>query len=416
MANSPQGFANHLPWPAPLPASVAQQWTLDPGVTYLNHGSYGACPLPVLDVQQELRARLERQPMHFMARELPPLWDEALATLARFVHCEARDLVFVPNATAGVNAVLRALRFAPSDELLTTQHAYNACRNALDYVASQTGARVVVACVPFPLRDASLAVDAVLGAVTAKTKLVLLDHVTSPTGLVFPLAACVAALKARGIDTLVDGAHALGMMPLNLKELGAAYYTANCHKWLCAPKGAAMLYVDAERQQYIQPLVVSHGYNAPHAPLSRFRTAFDWPGTHDPTAYLCVPAAINFMGALLPGGWPAIYGHNTLLVRAARRALCATLGCVTPAPDALLGSLASVPLPPSAASTALASPLDWPDPWQRRLWETYRIEVPVFVWPRAPSRYLRISAQVYNCREHYERLASALTELMADSA
>ena len=214
-----------------------------------------------MDFQHNIRERLERQPVRFLVRELEPLWDAARAALAQFVGGDAVDVVFVANATSGVNTVLRSLRFKAGDELLVTNHEYNACRNALNFVAEQSGARVVVAEVPFPLQCEDDFILPVMEKVTSRTRLALLDHVTSQTGLVFPIGRLVRELSARGVDTLVDGSHAPGMVPLNLREIGAAYYTGNCHKWTCAPKGAAFLHVRRDRQRDIRPLVISHGAN-----------------------------------------------------------------------------------------------------------------------------------------------------------
>ncbi len=265
---------------------LASLWTLDPAVAYLNHGSFGACPTAILEKQSELRARMEREPVDFLVRDAPRLLAEARGALGTFVGADPSDLAFVPNATAGINAVVRSLSFSPGDEILTTNHAYGACRKTLDYVASRTGARVVAADVPFPLGGEEDVVGPVLAAVTARTRLAVLDHVTSPTALVFPIERLVAELSARGVDTLVDGAHALGMVPLDLTRLGAAAYTANAHKWLCAPKSVAFLHVRRDRQRDIHPVSISHGYAGGEA---RFRDEFDWTGTIDPTAALTYP-------------------------------------------------------------------------------------------------------------------------------
>jgi isopenicillin-N epimerase len=385
----------------------ADHWTLDPDVVFLNHGSFGACPRVVLAFQSELRARMERQPVQFLARELEGRLDEARAALAAFVGAEPADLAFVPNATTGVNAVLRSFDFAAGDELLTTTHAYNACRNALLYVAERSGARVVTADVPFPLRAADEVVAAVLAAVGPHTRLALLDHVTSQTGLVFPLAELVRALEARGVPTLVDGAHALGMLPLDMGAIGAAYYTGNCHKWLCAPKGAGFLHVRRDLQSSVRPLSISHGARLARADRSRFLLEFDWTGTLDPTAYLSVPEAIRVMGSMLPGGWDALRAANRGLALAARRTLCAALAIPVPAPDDMIGSLASLPIAdgsPEPPASAL-----YCDPLQDALRERAGIEVPIIPWPAPPKRLLRVSAQLYNVAADYERLADALS-------
>ena len=387
-------------------ARARAAWTLDPAVCFLNHGSFGACPAPVLDSQQRWRARLESEPVRFMLRELEPALEASRAALASFVGANPDDLVFVPNATAGVNTVLRALALRPGDELLVTDSTYAACRNAADAVARAAGARVVVAALPFPLRDAGQVEEALLGAVTPATRLALVDHVTSPTGLVLPVARLVAELQSRGVDLLVDGAHAPGMVELDIRALGAAYYTGNCHKWLCAPKGAAFLHVRRDRQDGVHPLITSHGASSPRTDRSRFQLEFLWPGTHDPTPVLALPDALQFLGSLLPGGWPALRAANHALALWARDRLCAALGCAPPAPDALLGSLAALPLP--AARGERPAPVPGLDALQQRLWERHRIEVPVMHWPAWPARLLRISAQIYNSPEQYEKLAAAL--------
>ncbi len=385
-------------------------WTLDPGVTYLNHGSFGACPRCVLERQQAFRDRLEREPIRFLVRELGDLWDGARSDLAAFAGCDADDLVFVPNATTGVNTVLRSLRLEPGDELIVTDQEYNACRNALNFVAERSGAKVVPASVPFPLDGPGGVLEAVLEKVTERTRLCLIDHVTSQTAVVNPVGRLVEALSARGVDTLVDGAHAPGMVPLNLRELGAAYYTGNCHKWLCAPKGAALLYVRKDRQERIRPLVVSHGANSPRTDRSRFLLEFEWTGTDDPTAWLCVPEALRFMESLAPEGWPGVMARNHALAVRARRILCDRLGVPASCPEAMLGSMAAVPLPDAGEP---ARPPLFIDPLQDVLLEEFGIEVPVIPWPARPKRLIRVSAQLYNDVGQYEKLADALAEILS---
>jgi isopenicillin-N epimerase len=389
----------------------ADLWLLDPAVDYLNHGSFGACPKTILEKQSELRARLEREPVDFFIRALPGLLAEARAALAGFVGADGDDLAFVPNATAGVNAVVRSLAFSPLDEILTTDHAYAACKRTLDYVAARTGARVVVAEVPFPLRGMEDVIEPVLAAVTPRTRLAMLDHVTSPTALVFPIELLVRELSARGVDTLVDGAHALGMVPLDLARLGAAYYTANAHKWLCAPKSAAFLHVRRDRQRGLHPVAISHGYEGGEP---RFLKEFDWTGTADPTAAFCIPDCIAYLGGLLPGGWPAVMATNRALALKARAILCEALGVPPPAPASMIGAMASVLLPAAVPG----SPAQRLDREQLADWMRARNSEPWFYgWPvgsESAARIVRTSAQLYNTEGQFVRLAGLLAEALCE--
>jgi isopenicillin-N epimerase len=396
-----------MPGTSAIPKSPwADLWPLDPAVAYLNHGSFGACPKAILEKQSELRLRLETEPVDFFVRELPDLLAEARTALARFVGADGDDLALIPNATAGVNAVVRSLALSRGDELLTTDHAYAACKKTLDYAAARSGARVVEASVPFPLRSEEEVVSAVLSRVTSHTRLALLDHVTSPTALVFPIERLVAELSARGVDTLVDGAHALGMVPLDLARLGAAYYTANAHKWLCAPKGAAFLHVRKDRQKGLHPVSISHGYAGGEA---RFKDEFDWTGTDDPTAALCTPDCIAFLGGLLPGGWPELMATNHALALRARATICAALGVSAPAPESMLGAMASVPLPVSAPTT-LARRLGREElaDWMR----ARGVEAWFYDWPVGRGKLVRVSAQLYNTEGQFVGLGELLAEAL----
>ncbi|MBI5240412.1 MAG: aminotransferase class V-fold PLP-dependent enzyme [Elusimicrobia bacterium] len=379
-------------------------WALDPKIAFLNHGSFGACPLPVLEEQSRLRRLMESEPVRFLDRELESRMDEARAALARFAGADPEDLAVVPNATAGVNTVLRSLRFEPGDEILATDMEYNACRNAADFAVG--GTRVRSARLPFPAASPEAAAQAVLACVTKRTRLALLSHITSPTGIILPVESLVRELQGRGIDVLVDGAHAPGQVPLDLKRLDAAYYTGNCHKWLCAPKGAAFLHVRRDRQDRIRPLVISHGANSRRTDRSRFRLEADWTGTDDPTPFLCVPAAIRFMESAVPDGWPEVMRRNHVLAVEACRILAEALGVGQGCSEAMLGSMAALPLPPELAGPP--APARGLDPLQERLFSEHRIEVPVFPWPTPDRKLLRVSAQLYNRREQYLDLASAL--------
>ncbi len=389
------------------PACDPQNWLLDPRVVFLNHGAFGACPERVLAAQNEWRRRLERQPLQFLVRELEGHLDAARQALAQFVGADSEDLVFVPNTSTGISTILRSLEFKPGDELLVTDQEYNASRNALNYVAERSGAHAVVVKIPFPFRSEDELVAPVLDAVTPKTKLALLDHVTSQTGVVLPIARLVHELKQRGVETLVDGAHAPGMVPLNLKTLGAAYFTGNCHKWMCAPKGAALLHVQRDRQHLIRPLTISHGANSARKDRSRYLIEFAWTGTTDPSAFLSVPDALRFMESALPGGWPQVMKRNRALALAARKHLCAALNMAEPCPEAFIGSLAAVPIPAAPANALPRLPFN-EYPLQDALREKHGIETAIMSWPAAPQRALRIAAQLYNSLPQFELTTSAL--------
>ena len=386
---------------------MKQHWTLDPQITFLNHGSFGATPRVVLEKQNVYRAQLEREPVRFFTRELEPMLDGARARLAAFLGADEAGLAFVPNATAGVNAVLRSLDIDKNDELLVTNQEYNACRNALEFVATLSGAKIVVVDVPFPIANEDEVVQRVVERVTDRTRLFLIDHVTSQTALILPVKKLVDAMRGRGVDTLVDGAHAAGFLPLDVRAIGAAWYTGNLHKWVCAPKGAAFLYAAPNRRASIRPIAISHGANATRTDRSRYLIEFDWTGTFDPTAWLCVPDAIDFIETT--AGWEETRRRNRELALLARDLLCDTLRIEKPAPDDMLGAMAAVPLPDGTSTTA---PALYGDPLQDRLLFEHDIEVPVVPWPQPPKRLLRISAQLYNELADYEKLARALRELL----
>lgn len=393
----------------PPAAHDRSPWLLEPGIAYLNHGSFGACPEPVLEAQRVWRDRLEREPARFLARELEGHLDEARHEVAGFLRADPEGLAFVPNATTAVSTVLGSVRFRPGDELLAGDHEYNATLNALRAAADRDGARVVLVRLPFPVADSGQIVERYLDAVTPRTRLALVSHVTSPTALVLPVAAIVRELDRRGIDTLVDGAHAPGMVPVDLGSIGAAYWTGNGHKWLCGPKGAAFLHVRGDVRPSIRPLVVSHASNDERTDRSRYRLGFDWTGTGDPTPYLALPAALRFVGGLHEDGWAGLMAANAAMAREARDRLCRALDVPPPAPDAMVASMASVPLPMVAPTVAATQRL------QAALFDEDRVEVPVLVVPvraaaegGAPQAVIRLSAQRYNRPQEYAWLAERL--------
>jgi isopenicillin-N epimerase len=405
------------------PYSPECPWDLDPTVTYLTHGTYGACPRPVLEFQRGLIAKLEANPLRFLTRELEGRLDEARAAVAAFLNADPGGLVPVPNATTGVATVLGSLRLRPGDELLTDDHEYNATLNALETVAERARARVVRVSIPLPIRHPEEVVEALIGGVTPRTRLALVSHVTSPSALVFPIETIVHELDRLGVDTLVDAAHAPGMVPVDLRALGAAYWTGNGHKWLCAPKGSGMLHIREDRRDGVLPLVTSHGRNDPRTDRPALWKEFDWQGTGNPTPFLSLPEAIRVVGGLSPGGWPEHMAANRALVLQARDRLQDVLGVEPIAPDSMIGSMAGIALatPPAPLDDAAADALTI------SLAEVDRFEVPVNAFPvraaRAPGAspteaLLRISAQRYNEAADYERLAEVLVrrELASERA
>ena len=375
--------------------AAREAWTLDPDFVSVNHGAYGATPRAVLDAQTAWRARMEAQPGRFMRAELPGALRAAATRLAAFLGAAADDLAFVANATEGCNAVLRSFPFAPGDEILVLTHGYGAVRNTVRYVADRAGARMTEAAIPWPRPAPEAVLAAVVAALSGRTRMAVIDHITSPSALVLPIAEIVAACRARGIAVLVDGAHAPGQVPVDLAALGADWYTGNCHKWLCAPKGAGFLWAAPARQAGLHPPVISHGLD------QGFLAEFDWTGTRDPSAFLAVPAALDFWEGL---GGTTLAARNRTLAAAAGAALAARLGTEVGTDGAGAGSMATVRLPiapdraEAFAARLLAAGTDAP---------VHRI---------GDAAWLRISAQAYNTRADYDRLGEILARLLETDA
>jgi isopenicillin-N epimerase len=376
-------------------AALRPEWWLDPDVDFLNNGSFGACPKVVLEAQDAWRRRLETQPVRFMMAEAPPKIREVASALGVFVGARGEDLVWVDNATSGVNAVVGSWRLGPGDAVLTTTHVYGAVDRTLQYHASRGGFRLDHADVPFPLGGADAVVAAFEAAITPETRWAVVDHVTSATGLVWPVERLVAACRSRGIRVLVDGAHAPGMLALDLGALGADAYTGNAHKWLFAPKGCAFLWASPELQDELHPPVISHGLGA------GFDVEFDWTGTKDPSPWLAVPDAIAFAERL---GLEAMRHYQRALCSDAVALLADAWDVDPPAPDALRAALGALPFPGERPATAAEA-----GRLHDRLRDVHKIEVPVY--PFRGRIWIRVSAQVYNTLDQYERLAEAVRGL-----
>lgn len=384
-------------------------WALSPDVHHLNHGSFGAVPTSVLAKQTEWRERWEANTTAFIANEYQPALDRAREVVATFVGSEPAGFVFIRNATSGVASVVRSIenKLRPGDELLTTSQDYNAVRQILEFTAAQRDARVVVASTPFPVGSSAEITTAVVNAVSDRTRLAVVDHVTSPTGLVFPVKEIVANLEPE-VPVVIDGAHGPGQLPLVVKDIGASWYTGNLHKWTCAPKGAAFLHSRADRIEETFPTVISHGYNAEiREGRSRYWAMFDWPGTDDSSQWLVVPDALRDIGALEPGGWPAVIKRNHELAIAARELICDALDVAPPAPTEMIGCLAAIPLPDAKGE----HPGQELSPLMFGLLEA-GFETLVMVWPEWPSQVLRVSAAHYNTLDEYQALAEVLTDLV----
>ncbi len=378
-----------------LGAGIHHEWGLDPDFLTVNHGSYGATPRAVLAEQDRWRQRMEAQPTRFFFLEVPGALREAAGALARFLGAEADDVVFVPNATTGANAVLRSLRLEPGDEILHASHVYNAVRNTIVYVAERQGAKVAVAEIPSPRPDAAAILKSIEQAIGKRTRIAVIDHITSPSGMVLPIAEIVRLCQAAGVPVLVDGAHGPGQVPLDLPALGADWYVGTCHKWLCAPKGCGFLYARADRRAELHPVTISHGYGG------GFTTEFDWTGTMDPSAYLSLPAALAFYERL---GGPALRERNRRLAAEAATLLADALETEVGARPEMAGSMGLVRLPISLESKRSEAVK------VRQALQAAGTDVPVH--PVGGALWLRLSAYAYNEIGDYRRLAELLPAVL----
>ncbi len=368
----------------------ASAWTLDPDLAYLNHGGFGATPIPVLERQRELRSALEANPTGFLTRQLPGLLGSVRDRVAEFLRADPAGLVFTDNATTGTQTVIAQIGLAAGDEVLITDHSYPAVVEQVRRAAAATGAGVRVASVPIPAGGPAAVADAVLSGLTERTRLVAVDHVASCSGMVFPVGQIAAGCRSRGVPILVDGAHATGMLDVDLGAIGADFWVGNLHKWVCAPKASAVLYAAPAWRESLRPLVASHGTPA------GFRPAFDWTGTRDPSALLAVPAALDFFGQ---AGWDAVRAHNNALARAGAELVAARLGTITPEADGLAAAMRLVRLPEPLTEPAARA-------LETRLLERHGVVLPVT--NHGGWQWLRLSAQLYNTLDDYRRLADVL--------
>ena len=379
-------------------ADLHDLFLLRPGVLFFNHGSYGACPRPVFEAYQTWQLELERQPIDFLGRRSQGLMREAREALAAFLHVDPDDLVYVPNATTGLNIVARSLPLAAGDEVLTTDHEYGALDRAWRFTCGKRGARYIRQPVPLPIESTEQVVEAVWSGVTERTRVLFISHITSPTAVIFPVEELVRRAREAGIITVIDGAHAPGQISLDLTALGVDFYSGNCHKWMMAPKGSAFLYARREMQHLLEPLVVSWGWGNEEHQVSRFIDEHQRQGTRDIAAFLAVPTAIQFMQE---HDWSTVRRECHELVRYVRRELTAMTGLspITPDEETWYSQMASLPLPPCDTSLLY-----------HKLQDEYSIEVPVGAWDG--HSFMRLSVQGYNGREDVDTLLDALKTLL----
>jgi isopenicillin-N epimerase len=378
-----------------LGTAVRHEWMLDPDFVTVNHGSFGAAPRVVLAVQEDWQRRMEVQPTQFMHAVLPGALRAAADRLAAFMGGEGKDLAFLENATVGCNAVLRSRPLKPGDEVVVLTHGYGAVRNTVRYVTELAGARMTQAAVPFPNPDADGVIAALEAAITPRTRLAVLDHITSPSALVLPLDRMVAACHAHDVPVLVDGAHGPGQVGLDLPAIGADWYVGNCHKWLCAPKGSAFIWARPDRQDGLHPVTISHGYE------KGFLEEFDWTGTRDFSAFLAVPAAIDFHARL---GGEALRARNAALAAEATALLARRLNSEIGATGPLAGAMGVVRLPIAGEATA-----EHAKTLRARLLDE-KTDAPLHAM--AGGIWLRLSAHAYNELADYERLAEIAARIL----
>lgn len=382
-------------YPPPLPKEL---FLLDPTVIFLNHGSFGATPRPVFEQYQTWQRELERQPVEFLGRRFDSLMREARAALAAYVHVGVDDLVYVPNATTGLNIVARSLPLTAGDEILSTDHEYGALDRTWRFIARKTGAVYKRQSIPVPVTTADDFIERFWSGVTPRTRVIFLSHITSPTALIFPVQEICRRARNAGILSIIDGAHAIGQIPLDLREIDADFYSSNLHKWLCCPKGSAFLYARPDKQSLIEPLIVSWGYESEKPSASRFIDEQEWNGTRDIAAFLTTPAAIRFFEE---NCWDEVRAKCHALAQYAREQITTRTGLRPLSPDSSewYMQMVTLPLPPCDAVQLKA-----------RLYDEFRIEVPIVTWQN--QQFIRVSLQAYNAADDVEKLVIALERLL----
>lgn len=372
---------------------------LDPEIVFLNHGSFGATPRPVFAVYQNWQRDLERQPVEFLGRRANGLLQHARAILAAYLNTATDNLVFATNATHGINIIARSLRLGPGDEVMASNHEYGALDRTWRYLAGKSGFKYINIPISLPVSSESEFVENFFSKVTPQTKVIFISHITSPTALIFPVQAICARAKSEGILTVIDGAHAPGQIPVNLDALGADFYSGNCHKWLCAPKGSAFLYAAPQVQHLVEPLIVSWGWESDHPSNSHFVDILEWTGTRDISAFLTVPEAIAFQEKY---HWTEVRSKCHQMAYGTQLKIRQLTGLM-PLNGDDPNSFSQMGASTLPASTDL-------DILKRRLYDEYHIEVPLIEWEG--FKLIRYSFQAYNDEGDQQALLAALTKLL----
>lgn len=380
--------------------NLKKEFLLDPDIHFLNHGSFGACPRPVFEVYQSFQRELEKKPVEFLGRQIIKRMEETRSKLAEYIKCQANEVVYFPNPTTAINMVARNLKLEHGDEILSTDHEYGAMDRTWRYTARRLGAKYINQPMPLPMTIQGEFLERFLEGITERTKVIFVSHITSPTALTFPVVEICKKAREEGIITIIDGAHVPGQIPLDLGEINADIYTGACHKWLCAPKGAAFLFARKDVQEWLEPFVVSWGFEAEKPTTSQFIDYHEWQGTRDMSAFLAVPAAIRFQEE---NDWPEVRVRCHQLAGYAREQINELTGQepVCPEDGGWFEQMATVRLP--ELNTEIL---------QRRLFNEYRVEVPIFKWNDHP--YLRVSVQGYNDESDIIALVDAFDILIPE--
>lgn len=379
-----------------MAVNLKDQFFLDPDITFLNHGSFGACAKPVYENLLNWQMQMEWEPVHFFEETIFDALKKSRQILGKYINCPADDMVYFPNPTTAINAAARSLKLEPEDEVLSTNHIYGALDRTWKYICNKNEAKFVKADIPFPIQSKDEFLIRFFKAITSKTRVIFLSHITSMTAMIFPVEEVVEFARKNNILSIIDGAHVPGHIPLNIHTLNPDIYTGACHKWMCSPKGTSFLYVKKEMQENIHPLVVSWGWESENPNDSQFLDWHEWQGTRDMSAFLTIPTSVKFMD---DNDWPNVSRKCREMVIQTRNQLLNYLKISPPCPDDWLGQMASIPMPFNDAFEI-----------KNVLLNKYHIQVPIFTWEG--KVYLRYSIQAYNSESDLEKLLSAIKELL----